>query len=220
MAKIKVVSRKELTELINLKPATLRQWISRGEIVESQEGFINVHNIKNKDRIVNYCNKNNISLKDVFDKTDKHLIPKPKQSKQSKLVDEAINKTEPEPSTILQSQYTILRDGKLKSETEVKNIEVQLKELELSKKKAKVIPTDFSIEMFTMYIKGNINGFINNGFSIIDNLVDELEGSYETKLKYKKSLKTLFNETLKINHESISESIIERAREYALERNW
>lgn len=91
---------------------------------------------------------------------------------------------------------------------------------ELDKKKGKVVPTDFMIEIMPFYVKSNINGIIKSGDDLIDELIDELEGDYELKLKYKKQFRSMVNETFKNNHESNTLEIIKKAKDYAINRNW
>jgi hypothetical protein len=217
MAKINLISRKELTDLLNINPATLRQWIKRGKIKESQEGYLNIYNLTNQDWIVEYCGKNGIDIKTIYNES-KSSVPKPKLEKKTKELKGKLNsetKTE-----LSQSEYSKLRDGKLEIETGARKLDIELKQLELSKKKAKVIPVEFGMEIFNMYLRGNINGVINSGNNIIDQIVDEYSGSYETKLKFKKMFKELVNQTIKSNHEIMVKEAAKKAKEYAIQRNW
>jgi hypothetical protein len=102
----------------------------------------------------------------------------------------------------------------------LKAIRINQAQIELEKKMAKVIPVDFSTEMFNIYLQSNIVGIISNGNLLIEKLIDEMKGSYELKLKYKKAFKSLVTETIKTNHGKISDEIINKARDYALQRNW
>jgi hypothetical protein len=224
MAKIKVISRKELSELLDMKAATLRSHIHRKQIKESKEGFINVFNQSNQDWIVDYCSKKGVDIKPIFSTNGKPAFPKkkptPQQLKIVETLESEIGEKNNGISELRQTAYSILRDDKIKKETEVKVLEAELKQLELNKKKAKVVPIDFTIEMFNMYMKGNINGIINNGNSLIENLIDELEGSYSVKLKYKKAFKSMISEVINNNHGSISDEIINKAKDYAISTKW
>jgi hypothetical protein len=218
MAKINLISRKELTDLLKINPSTLRQWIKRGKMKESQEGFLNIYNLTNQDWIIEYSSKNNIDIKTIYNES-KNSVPKPKLEKKKKELEEKLNEPDKLPEQS-QSEYSKLRDNKLKIESDARSLDIELRQLEISKKKAKVIPVEFVIEMFNIYINTNIQGIITNGNKIIDQVVDEFAGNYQTKLKFKKEFRQLINETITKNHETISKDIIKKAKEYSLQRNW
>jgi hypothetical protein len=171
MAKINLISRKELTNLLKINPSTLRQWIKRGKMKESHDGFLNIYNLTNQDWIIEYSSKNNIDIKTIYNES-KTSVPKPKLEKKTKELESKLN----EPDKLQeqsQSEYSKLRDNKLKIESDARSLDIELRQLEISKKKAKVIPVEFVIEMFNMYINTNIQGINANGNKIIDQLVDQ-----------------------------------------------
>jgi len=187
-----LLTRKEFAKLIDKDPLYLGVYISRKKlIIENKK--LDTNNIINKE----FINKHS-SIKEF------------KESEQKQEQQTAGNEV-----NIGNIDY-VVKQHSLK----LNSIKLKKEQLEIEKKQAKVMPVDFTIEIFNNYMKGNINGLINDGFSIIDELIEEMNGSFELKLKYKKALKGKFNETIRINHESISKSIIEKANEYALQRNW
>lgn len=218
MPKIKVITRKEFSYLLNVKAVTLRSLITRKKIKESKPGFINVFNLTNQDWIVDHCNKNSIDIKPIFEDNGKPLIPKPKQSKQAKEV-KKILKEKSEPLPKAESDYTKLRDEKLRNENNKVLIESKIRELELQKKQAKIIPIDFATELFSIYFKGNVSGLTNMMDGLIEKLVDELGGNYQTKLAYKKEIKAGINNVINGNHEKLNGEIAEKAKEYSLNTN-
>lgn len=224
MARIKILTRKEFCELTGIKPATLRKYLSKDRrlLVESAPGEINVFNTKNQNWIVDYCDKNGIDYTPIFAKSEKKDIPQPKKSVQSILVDSKLKESSDidKEVKIELTERSQLNKDKLKRELYIKDIEAQLKKLDLEKKKAKIVPTDFIIEVFSTYIKTNITGINNEVNKLFDELIDKFDGDYELKLAYKKRTNSLINEIFKNNHEIISKDIIARAKEYALNRNW
>ena len=203
---------------MDIKSATMRKYISRGLLVESSQGEINVYNTKNQNWIVDYCDKKEIDFKPIFEKSEKRQIPKQKPSVQKLIVDSELKRKEIRSISEETTERSLLNTKELQKKVELKTIETQLKSLELEKKKAKVMPTDFVIQMLNTYIKTNITGIKTDGSKIIDLIVDELEGDYETKLKFKKKFDKMVNETFKNNHDNIAKIVIEKAKDYSTDR--
>jgi hypothetical protein len=220
MAKIKVISRKELIAFTKINPTTLRSHIYRGIIKETKEkGFINVYNATNQDWIVDHCSKKGIDIRPIFNQNGVS-VPRKEQSEQAKKVSETLKKEQEIQLPIVSTEHTRLRDSKLREEIQSKEIETQLKKLELEKKKAKVLPTDFVVEVLSSYIKTNIAGIKTDGHKTIDSIVDELGGDHSTKLKFKKQFDIMVSDTFKNNHESITKEAKKKAKKYAADRNW
>lgn len=210
---------------MKLKPALLRAYISRGKLKESQKGFINVYNPINQEWIVDYCHKNGIDYVPIFDQSKTTSLPnrKPKEVVIPYDIEEKVQEAEKEEqSEDLEKviSNTKLKETKLKKEIKKLEVETRLKYLELEKKKARVIPTDFSIEMTQRYLLGTVGGVVNGGNILIEQICDELGATTEQKLNYKKQLKNIINDTIKSKHEPASKEIIEYAKEYALMIKW
>lgn len=231
MAKVKVISRSDLCKLLEIKPASLRTYISREKLIESQTGFLNVYNPTNQEWIINHCDKKAINYKPIFLQKENSSLPNRKSStSELQLPDDILtnNKKDPIPLSDFegfelpenQNSYTKLRDNKLKKEVEKIIVETRLKNLEFDKKKARIIPIEFAIEMTQRYLIGTCGAIVNGGNTLIESICDELDADIEIKLKYKKKLKEVINETIKAKHEPVSNEIINYAKEYSLLLKW
>jgi len=221
MARIKILTRKELCALMSIDPATMRKYISkaRGHLVECGKYEINVYNTKNQQWIVDYCDRKDIDYKPIFAKSDKK-ITKAKPTVQKLIVDSELNQKQVKVISESTNARSLLNTKALEKKIELDNINIESKKIELEKKKGKVLPTDFVIEILGNYINTNITGIKTNVHTIIDSIVDELGGDYEAKLKYKKESDLMITNTFKKNHESITKDSIKKAGEYALSTKW
>ncbi len=230
MPKIKNISRDELRLLLKISSGSLRSYISRHKLKESSKGFLNVYNPINQDWIINYCDKKGIDYKPIFLQKDKSSLPNRKSiDPEITLPDDVFDKHEeksPNDSKYTGEEdedyesYTKLRDAKLKKEVEKLEVETRLKNLELDKKKAKIIPVEFATEMTQRYLIGTCGGIVNAGNSLIESICDELDADVEIKLRYKKKLKLLVNDTINSKHKPVSNEIINYAKEYSLLLKW
>lgn len=210
MQKSNIYTREQLCELIKISNSSLRKYISRGTIKEVQKGFIDVGNELNKEYLINYMSKKGLDYTTVFGNT-------------IELVDEVIQpeiQTSEKKIQITKLAYTVLRDEKLQKEVEKINIETKLKILEFDKKKSKIVPVDFAGELINRYLKGTCGSIINNGNSLIELICDENDLDTAIKLKYKKALRTLINETIKSKHKPVCQEINKYAKEYSLLNKW
>ena len=232
----KIISREELSKLIGMGDSSLRKYISRGKIIEVEKGLIDINNEINKECIINYASKKGIDYKSIYStrsdlttpKTDEIIIVEPlkKKNKISKekqkrdIIDSESNIPESDNPELEDMDYYELREEKLLKEVQKLEVETRLKNLELDKKKSKIIPIEFSIEMTQRYLVGTCGGIVNSGNSLIEDICDELNADLEQKLKYKKQLKALVSDTIKSKHEPVSNEIINYAKEYSLLLKW
>ena len=190
-----LLTRKQVAELINKTPGYVGMYIKRGKLIEENKRI------------------------DTDNSANKHFISKYITKELSKNTAEEVEKNEDQDGKGKINQGNIdyiVRQHDLK----LKITKLEREELEIKKKKAKVVPVDFIIEMFSGYIKTNIVGINSEVDKMISELIDEFGGDYETKLKYKKRLRELINSIFKNNHESISKDIIEKAKDYAINARW
>jgi len=195
-----LITRKQLAEQIGKTPLYVGVYVNRGKVIE----------VKKK-----------IDTDNVINKT---FIEKHKEIREFRK-SEKTEQSEPEQKNEHQDKSGKVNQGNIdyvvrQHDLKLKAIRINQAQIEIEKKMAKVIPVDFSTEMFNIYLQSNIVGIISNGNLLIEKLIDEMKGSYELKLKYKKAFKSLVTETIKTNHGKISDEIINKARDYALQRNW
>lgn len=228
--KVKVIPRSELRLLLQMTSGSLRSYISRHKLFESQKGFLNVYNPRNQEWIIDYCDKKGIDYKPIFLQIKKDSLPNRKTiDSEISLPDDIISNEIKKPDYDSDTEdnlnkdldsYTKLRDNKLKKEVEKLEVETRLKNLELDKKRAKIIPVEFATEMTQRYLIGTCGGIVNAGNSLIESICEELNADIEKKLEYKKKLKLLVNDTIKSKHKPVSDEIVNYAKEYSLLLKW
>lgn len=184
-------TRKQVAELIGKTPGYVGIYVHREQLIEENKR-IDLDNITNKAFI------NKFLTKEVEQKSE----PDTEQNETKKGVNQG------------NIDY-ISKQHELK----LKQIKLKNEEITLQKKQAQIIPVDFATDLFSIYFKGNISGLTNNIGSLIDNLVDELEGDYKMKLAYRKKLNQSINDVILGNHDKLNEEIAEKAKEYSLNTN-
>lgn len=212
-----IVTREELSNLIHIGIDSLRKYISRGVIIEIEKNKIDLNNPFNKNYILKYCIKKGI---------DAEVLIYKKIEEEPEIIndqDKSENKTRKEKTTKKtnsKKSYAQLQEEKLEKEILVKEVDAKLKNLELDKKKAKVIPTEFSIEITQRYLNGTCGAIINSGNIMIDDICKKFKIDNKDKLEYKKRLKAIVTDTIKSKHKPIMDENIAYAKEYALMIRW
>jgi hypothetical protein len=207
-----IVTREELSKLIHISIDSLRKFISRGVIVEISKDVIDLNDQYNKNYIISYCKKKGIDAEVliyqniVAEESPKKEVPKQENKK--------------DVSTKSKKSYSELVDEKLEKEIIVKEVDAKLKNLEFDKKKAKVMPTEFVIEIIQRYLNGTCGAIVNSGNAMIDDICKEFKIENKDRLKLKKRLKAIVSDTVKSKHQPVTDEVIEYAKEYALMIKW
>jgi hypothetical protein len=205
----KIISRLDLCELIKMPYGTLRKYIQRKDIIESKKGFIDIYDEKNNECIINYASKKGIDLDTIYVKEQEEVTEY-----------EEVREEQETKSTKRKKTYAQLRDEKLSREVEKLTVETRLKNLELEKKKDRVLPLDIVIEWSARNMRGVFGETTNFGNSIIEQMCNELNADTEIKLKYKKLFKMGFNDVLKNGIKNQEPESLSYAKEYSLNTKW
>jgi hypothetical protein len=214
----KLISRKDLCDKIGMNPASLRKYLSRGTMFETENG-IDLENEFNKECLIKYASKKGIDIIKILYTSDPKSKPKqkkPPKSKSDKDISKEIKSKNPE-STL---RYSKLRDGKLEQESELKRLQAENLNLEIQRKRAKILPSEFAIEMLQRYLDGTCGAIVNSANILIEDMCNEFDADTATKLKYKRVLKAIVNDTIKSQHKPVSDEIIKLAKEFALQTKW
>jgi hypothetical protein len=209
--KTKKISRKELRKLLgDMASGTFRMHISRGTLTE-EDGKIDVLLAHNKEWIIEYCDKNIIDWNPIFETLG--------NNSKLKSANKVGKKNPPKPkANTTRNDYlpdrAIISKQKLEEETAIKRIKKEFDEIKLLDAKNKLLPVDMVVELFKIYIPGLTKDFIINGDKIIDSLIDEMGGDYETKLKYKKKLYETTNKTHENSHNRLSLEITKECKKF------
>lgn len=206
-----IVTRDELSKLIHIGIDSLRKYISRDTIIEISKDRIDLNDEHNKNCIISYCKKKGIDAEVlIYQNITTEESPKKEAPKQDKKRN----------STKSKKSYSELVDEKLEKEIIVKDVDAKLKNLEFDKKKAKVMPTEFVIEIIQRYLNGTCGAIVNSGNTMIDDICKEFKIENKDKLKLKKRLKAIVSDTVKSKHQPVTDEVIEYAKEYALMIKW
>ncbi|MDX5586095.1 MAG: hypothetical protein QNK20_14470 [Aureibaculum sp.] len=205
----RIITRDELCEATGMPIGSLRKVISRKNIIEVKKDCIDLDNEINKIYILTYSANKGIDIEPILygngevKSDEKPEIKKP-DAKKSK------------------TKLSHVELQQLKTEKEVEKLEVEtrLKNLELEKKKAKVLPLDFVIDWSALNIRGIFGETVNFGNSIIEQICNELDADIEIKLKFKKQFKQGFNEILKAGIKNQKPEAVAQAKEYSLLTKW
>lgn len=193
-----LLTRKQVAALIGKTPGYVGMYIKRIQLIEENKRIDTDHPI-NKAYIAKFTAKN------LNEQIDPDEDP------------------EEEPLTIkLKTKINKANVDYEKKKHEIKKLqtEIRLKDLEYKKKKAKVLPLDFIIDWSGRSLKGIFGEGINFGYSIIEDICNELDADTETKLKYKKMFKQGFNEVVKEGIKKQEPEALEHAKEYSLTTKW
>lgn len=213
----KLIGRKDLCDKIGMQESSLRTYITRGKIRESQHGYVDLDDEFNKAYLLKWAGKKGMDISYLFE-----IDIKPKE--EIKIPEKKTPKDPPKKSTsrkiVNDNQYDQAVKNKTIYEAEVKKTQAEINRIELEKKKGKVIPSEFVQEMMQRYVNGTFGDVINSGNKLIDELCNEIEASIEIKLKYKKQLNEVVTDILKTKHKFIKDEIVEIAKEFALRTKW
>ena len=196
-----LLTRKQIGELIGKDATYVGMYIKRNKILEQNKKIDTDHPI-NRAFVAKFLTKSEVTKKVKSIKT-----------KPSTETDYKTGVSEKENAVYLESE---IRQLDLKA----KQSRFELDQLELARKKAKVMPIDFATDMFNLYLRSNVNMLKDNAYKLLEQAIDELNGGYEMKLKYKKALNIMITETVNSNHTRLSDEIMEKAKDYSTQRNW
>lgn len=209
----RLISRADLCSTIKISDSSLRKYISRRKIIETRKGYIDLDDEDNKVCIITYAAKKGVDAEAALYQEK----PLPESKIEIKLEDS-------EEKSHLKGKktrtYSKLQTMKIEKEVEKLGVETNLKNLELEKKKAKVLPLDFVIEWSALNIRGIFGETVNFGNSIIESICNDMDADTKTKLEYKKKFKQGFNEILKEGIKNQKPEAIAQAKEYALMTKW
>jgi hypothetical protein len=199
----KYISRLEYSKIIKKSPNYVGMYITRHKIVEKARG-IDIEDPVN----IAFMQKHAGNIE-------------PKKPKEIVLQDHKEEPKEPESNT---DKSKISRDNidyiKAQHDLKLKQLKIEQGKLDVEKKQAKIVPVTYMSDSFNLYMTNNIRDIINNGNIIIEKIIDELGGKYETRLKYQKEFKLMILESVEANHSKSVKEIIDKAKDYAAQRNW
>jgi hypothetical protein len=201
----KYISRLEYSKIIKKNPNYVGMYIKRHKIIEKARG-IDIEDPIN----IAFMQKHSGNIeprkpKEVISQVQKE---EPKESEQNQNIDR--NKISRDNIDYIKSQHDL----------KLKQLKIEQGKLDVEKKQAKIVPVSFMSDSFNMYMTGNVKSIINNGNIIIERIIDELGGKFETRLKYQKEFKLMILESVEANHARAVKEIIEKAKDYAAQRNW
>lgn len=194
MAKL---TRKEFAAITGQTQKTIGTYVKRGVLIEENKR-IDTELAKNKQFIIERNSK-----------TLDAQIPKV-EIKENKEEEEENNGIVPSNVDFVKKQYEIQK----------LQVEVDIKNLELQKKKEKVLPLDFVIDWSGRNIRGAFGETVNFANSMIEDICNDLDAEIETKLKYKKKFKQGFNEILSDGIKKQLPEALRFAKDYALISKW
>lgn len=205
----RLIPKKELCKLINISDSSLRKYISRGNLILAKKGFIDVNNDTNRSYLTNYAAKKGIDIDFLlYNKEPESVNEIPKKHESTK---------KGKRSDLTYTQLSVI---KLNKDIDKIEVETHLKNLELKKKKAKVLPLDFIIEWSGNNVKGIFGETVNFGNSMIEQLCNEMDANIELKLKYKKLFKLGFSGIIKDGIKKQEPEALKHAKEYSLLTKW
>jgi len=208
----RLITREKLCEAIKISDSSLRKYISRGVIVEESKGMIDLDDESNKICIIKYATKKGINGEQLLYSN----IPEPEsESEEHVYEEEKVRGKGKKKLTHLELQTL-----KLNKEVDKLEVETRLKNLELEKKKAKVLPLDFVIDWSALNIRGVFGETVNFVNSIIEQMCNEMDADVTLKLKFKKQFKQGFNDILKDGIKNQKPEAIAQAKEYSLTTKW
>ena len=202
-----LLTRKQIAALIGKKPNYVGIYVDRGHLIQEDE--------KNKDGEFQIDTDHPINKAYIAKFTGKSL--------NEQIIKEDEKRSEEEsPINDLKGKIKRADVDFIKKKHEIKKLQsdIQLKNLEYKKKKAKVLPLDFVIDWSGRNIRGVFGETVNFGNSIIEQICNELDADTETKLKYKKMFKQGFNEMVKDGIKKQEPEALEHAKEYSLTTKW
>lgn len=203
MAKLK---RKDIAELANKSVQYIGVQIQRGKLIEKDK-LIDTNNLTNKAFLSKYITKD---LQTIENKNQETNNKETNNHENEKTLEQGNSKVNQGNIDYIIKQYDL----------KLKTVKVKAENLELDKKKAKVMPIEFVKEMLQRYVNGTFGDVINEGNKLIDDICNETGAEIEVKLKYKKDLNNLVTEILKSKHKIIKEEVVEYAKEFALKTKW
>jgi predicted transcriptional regulator len=192
-----LVTRKQIAALIGKTPNYVGMYVERKHIIEENKR-IDTDHPKNKEFIAKFTTK---SFESSVAKEEKAL---------------------PEEDNTPQGKVTPSNIDYLRKQHEVKKLQldIQLKKIELLKKKATVLPLEFVIEWSGRNVRGAFGETVNFGNSMIEQICNEIGAGNEVKLKYKKKFKQGLNELIKNGIKKQEPEAISYAKEYAYLNKW
>lgn len=143
-------TRKDIEHIYNVKPATLRKWISRKKFIVGEDGHIDSNNVQNN-RFLNYIEK---TYKNVEVSAKKEPKKEPDDTAHIAAVPKKLTDSEKQ-SLALFDSYEI---QKKKVDIELKQRQIELKELEIEKKAGRLLPIDLIEKILTI---NNRSIFVN-----------------------------------------------------------
>lgn len=193
-----LVTRKQIAALIGKTPNYVGMYVERKHIIEENKR-IDTDHPKNKEFIAKFTTK---SFESSVAKEEEKAVSEEDNTPQGKVT----------PSNI---DY-------LRKQHEVKKLQldIQLKKIELLKKKATVLPLEFVIEWSGRNVRGAFGETVNFGNSMIEQICNEIGAGNEVKLKYKKKFKQGLNELIKNGIKKQEPEAISYAKEYAYLNKW
>ena len=215
-----LVTRKQLAALIGRSPQYVGSYIKRGKLIE-EEGKSKMNKPIDTDHPINkaWIAKNTLRSSNELNGTNEQITTtQVKKTRAKKEQSQPIDTNDPD----FDDDYEGPSLDRKKKFNEIKKLEAdtQLKELELKKKKARVLPLDFVLEWSERNIKGVFGGNVNFAYSLIEDICDELGADIEVKLKYKKKFKDGLTEVVLKGIKSQEPEALEFAKEYSLQNKW
>jgi predicted transcriptional regulator len=193
-----LLTRKEIAALIGKTPNYVGMYVERKHLIEENKR-IDTDHPKNRAFIAKFTTR-------AFESTT--------------------NKEEEEKHTEedqgLKGKVNVGNIDYFKKQHEIKKmqLDIQLKKVELLKKKAKVLPLEFVIEWSGRNVRGAFGETINFGNSMIEQICNEIGAGNDIKLKYKKKFKQGFTELIKNGIKKQEPEAISYAEEYSYINKW
>lgn len=206
-------TRKQIAELINKDAAYVGMYVHRGKLIEENKK-IDISIPVNRAFIAKFTAK---EVNKYYNQESEKIELSEKKTDKFKTNEDNEEKEDSKKQNINASNVDYV-----KKQFEIKKltVETRLKNLELEKKKAKVLPLDFVIEWSALNIRGIFGETVNFGNSIIEQICNELEADIKLKLKFKKQFKDGFNEILIAGIKNQKPEAISQAKEYSLLTKW
>jgi hypothetical protein len=200
--------------MVNRPQTFIGTYVRRGKLIE-KNGKIDIENPVNAQWVSDFM------VKPLGSKPE----PKPKKEKPAKTPKKNGKQKEiPEFSIALAEEDIIIPntiDG-LKKFKEVKKLETEnkLREIELEKKKGRILPLDFVIDWSGRNLRGIFGEAVNFSFTMIEQICFELDADTETQLKFKKKFKQGLSEVIAKGIKDQEPEALEFAKEYSLNSKW
>ena len=207
------LTRKQIAALVGRSPQYVGSYIKRRHLVEENKKIDTDHPI-NKAWIAKHTTRSAVENgKVLVEKTVKKARVKAYNESQGMTLDD---------SQLLASALEVKTIDQLKKQKEIKRLEAdtQLKELELKKKKARVLPLDFVLDWSERNLKGVFAGNINFANTLIEQICNELGADIDVKLKYKKKFKEGLTEVTLQGIKDQEPEALNFAKEYSLQTKW